>query len=401
MPPKVMKAMKSKASAMKSRKTDPCQKGSKNTTKKVMKSTLKAKNLAKLGKLSLAEKVAKAAENTESPNQAAQNIKGMLSKQEHSRVWSKFNCHMKGQSKKEQKELQKKSKGEKGMLAALHMVKSSVPKFFHASEFLESSTSLKQKEKWISEAKMIDRFGEEVFWLHVESGRVSWRADPWTAGVYEYRDNGDITREVNVKKGRDFRAGQEYQANDEDAEAWGQYYGHDNQWYFNDWQAKGKGKTLTKGSLTKGKGEGNKKGKGKGSGMLALTNGNPEEEEEHEEDEEEKTPEEEWKDILSKARKARDQGTSSMADCQAALELADKAKRLTKTGKAESEELLKGMNKKHNTLKDLLAKKEKWGSLARAKALLLEAANDMKKVKAEAKELNQLANKTHSKASKQ
>ena len=71
--------MKSKASAMKSRKTDPCQKGSKNTTKKVMKSNLKAKNLAKLGKLSLDEKVAKAAENTESPNQAAQNLKGMLS----------------------------------------------------------------------------------------------------------------------------------------------------------------------------------------------------------------------------------------------------------------------------------------------------------------------------------
>ena len=103
---------------------------------------------------------------------------------------------------------------------------------------------------------------------------------------------------------------------------------------------------------------------------------------------------------MSKAKKARDQGTSSMADCQAALELADKAKRLTKTGKADSEELLKGMNKKTNTLKDLLAKKEKWGSLAKAKALLLEAANDMKKVKAEAKELNQLANKTHSKAYK-
>ena len=391
--------MKSKASAMKSMKANPCQKGSKNTIKKVMKSKLKPKNLAKLGKLSLAEKVAKAAEGTESPEEAAQNLKGMLSKQEHSRVWSKYNCHLKGQSKKDQNEFQKKTKGEKGMLAALHMVKASVPKFFHASEFLESSTSLKQKEKWISEAKMMDRFGEEVFWLHVESGRVSWRADPWTPGVYEYRDNGDITREINVKKGRDFRAGQEYQANDEDAEAWGQFYGHDNQWHLNDWQAKGKGKTATKGSLTKGKGKGNRKGKGKGkgSGMLALTDGNPEEEE----DEEEKpTPEEEWKDILSKAKRARDQGTSSMADCQAALELADKAKRLTKTGKAESEELLKGMNKKTNTLKDLLAKKEKWGSLAKAKALLLEAAQEMKKVKDEAKELNQLANKTHGKASK-
>ena len=68
-----------------------------------------------------------------------------------------------------------------------------------------------------------------------------------------------------------------------------------------------------------------------------------------------------------------------MADCQAALELADKAKRLTKTGKKESEELLKGMAKKTNALKDLLAKKDKWGSLAKAKALLVDAAKEMKK----------------------
>ena len=114
----------------------------------------------------------------------------------------------------------------------------------------------------------------------------------------------------------------------------------------------------------------------------------------------ENTIAEEWKETLTKAKRARDQSTSHMADCQAALELAEKAKRLTKTGKAESEELLKGMSKKTNVLKDLLAKKDKWGSLAKAKALLVEAASEMKKVKEEAKELNQLANKTSSKASK-
>ena len=60
---------------------------------------------------------------------------------------------------------------------------------------------------------------------------------------------------------------------------------------------------------------------------------------------------------MLKAKKARDQGTSHMADCQAALELADKAKRLTKTGKKESEELPKGMAKKTNALKDLWQKR--------------------------------------------
>lgn len=64
---------------------------------------MKKKNLDKLGKLTLSEKVAKAAEGAETAEEAAQELKGMLSKQEHSRVWSKYNCHLKGQPKKEQK----------------------------------------------------------------------------------------------------------------------------------------------------------------------------------------------------------------------------------------------------------------------------------------------------------
>ena len=70
----------------------------------------------------------------------------------------------------------------------------------------------------------------------------------------------------------------------------------------------------------------------------------------------------EWKAILPKAKKARDQSTSHMADCQAALELADKSKRLTKTAKKESEDLLNAMGKKTKALKDLLAKKRTSGA---------------------------------------
>ena len=393
MGPKAMKAMKAapKKAAMKSSKSSPCQKD--KSRQKVRKGVLK-KNLDKLGKLTLSEKVAKAAEGAETAEEAAQELKGMLSKREHSRVWSKYNCHLKGQPKKEQKEFDKASKGSKGMLAALHMVKSSVPKFFHCSEVLEASSSLKQKEKWVSETKMVEQFGQEEFWLHIESGRISWRADPWTPEVWNYKDNGDITKTTGVKKGKEYRAGQEYTAGAEDEEAWNSFYGNDTQWHLHDWQSKGKGK-----SLTKGKTKSKSKQKGKGTGLLAIKDGSADDDEENQDDEEDKE-EDEWKDILSKAKKARDQSTSHMADCQAALELADKAKRLTKTVKTESEDLLKGMAKKTNALKDLLAKKDKWGSLAKAKALLVDAAKEMKKTKEEAKELNQLANKTNSKASK-
>ena len=97
------------------------------------------------------------------------------------------------QPKKQQKDFEKASKSEKGILAALRMVKSTVPKFLHCSQYVEASSSLQQKEKWLSEAKMKEHFGEDEFWLHVQSGRVSWRADPWTEGVWNYKDNGDVT----------------------------------------------------------------------------------------------------------------------------------------------------------------------------------------------------------------
>ena len=179
MAPKAMKGVKAmkafpQKKAMKSSVSSPCQKD-KKSRQKVKKGVLKKNNLDKLGKLTLAEKVAKAAEGAETAEEAAQELKGMLTKQEHSRVWSKYNCHLKGQPKKEQKEFEKANKGAKGMLAALHMVKSSVPKFPHCSEFLESSSSLRQKEKWVSETKMVELFGQEEFYLHLVEGSAGGR----------------------------------------------------------------------------------------------------------------------------------------------------------------------------------------------------------------------------------
>ena len=96
---------------------------------KVMKAALKKNNLEKLGKMTLTEKVKKASEDAETPQEAAANLKDMLDKQEHSRVWSKYQTALKGKSKKEQTEFQNKSKAEKGMEAALSLVKSTVPIF--------------------------------------------------------------------------------------------------------------------------------------------------------------------------------------------------------------------------------------------------------------------------------
>ena len=419
--PAAMKAMKTMKSILK--KTAPkakatLTKGSKATlTKggsgakaKAMKATktkLNKSQLDKLGKLTLAQKVAKAAEGAETAEEAATNLKELLGKQEHSKVWSKHQTWLKGQNKKTQNEFGKLSKNEKGQAAALHLIKASAPKFMTSKESLSQVASFDKREKWESELQMIERFGETEFWQHVNSGRIIWRDDPFTYGVYNYCDRGDVTKNTHVQKKRQWEKGQEYQPTQEDEDEFeGLWYmdsiGHISQ--VEGWGSKGKGN-----ALTKGKGQGKKGGKGKGKGaltkgkgggeLLALTNGEDAEGQE-DEGQEQKTEEEQWAELLVKAKRGRDQCSSALADCEAAMEGAERAKRLTKTARKEVESMLKNLSNKQEELKLLLAKKEKYLKLEKAKKLLVQAGTLLKEVKEETKELSQLANKAGSKASK-
>ena len=372
----------------------PCSKDSK--TIRVRKSALKKNNLAKLGKMTLAEKVAKAGEEADTPEEAAQSLKGMLDKQEKTRVWSKFNTHLKHLSEEEQEAHKKKSKLEKGLEAAVHMVKVEVPKFFHYQESVQHSQTLDKREKWKSEKKMREDFGDDEFLQHLESGRIEWRDDPFTYGVYNYRDRGDITKTTSVKRKKEWAQGQEYEVGEDDEKEWQALKGKDLQSHLQEAQC-WKGKSLGKGQLALGKGKGKGTGKkGKGKTQLALEDGKMEDEEE----EEEETEEEQWKVLLSKAKKARDQANSAKEDCEAAVQKADLAKRLTKQAKKENEAMLEEMAKKVVALKELLAKKEKAMSLEKGKSLVLQVMQKVKETKEESKELNQLANKAGSKASK-
>ena len=380
-------------------------KGAKAKAMKVNKSTLKKSQLQKLGKMTLAQKITKAAEGAETAEEAASNLKGMLGKQEHSKVWSRHQTWLKGQSKKEKAEFEKLSKNEKGQAAAMHLIKSSAPKFMQAKESLSQATSFDKKEVWESELQMVERFGESEFWQHVESGRIKWREDPWTHNVFNYSDKGNITKNTNVQKKRQWSRGQEYQPNEEDETEWDGLWHMDSSSHMlqiENW-GKGKGQSLTKGKGKKG-GKGSTgaltKGKGSGSGnLLALKD--KEDEDYQEEDDEEPTEEKQWKELLSKTKRARDQCSSVQADCEAAMDGAEKAKRLTKAARKETEALLSKLATKKEELKQLLAKKDKYLNLDKGKKLLVETGTLLKEVKEEAKELTQLANKAGSKASKQ
>ena len=129
---------------------------------------------------------------------------------------------------------------------------------------------------------------------------------------------------------------------------------------------KGKSKALTKG-FGKGGGKG-KNQKGKGGGPLAIKDKEDEEEEEEEKGEE--TEEDQWKQVLTKAKRGRNQCSPAKADCEAALEIAGKAKRMTKAGKKGTEEPLQNLNKKMDVVKQVLAKKDKSMKLDKAKKTL-------------------------------
>ena len=106
------------------------------------------------------------------------------------------------------------------MAAAMHMVKSSVPQFMQVKETMSQGHSLDKREIWESETQMLERFGEQEFGAHLESGRVKWRDEPWTDGVYNYCDKGNITKTIKVNKERAWSKGQEYTPNAEDEDDW-------------------------------------------------------------------------------------------------------------------------------------------------------------------------------------
>ena len=61
---------------------------------------------------------------------------------------------------------------------------------------------------------MLKDFGSDEFQLHLESGRIQWRHDPYTPGVYNYKDLNDIKGQTEVSRKRTHSMGIEMEASD-------------------------------------------------------------------------------------------------------------------------------------------------------------------------------------------
>ena len=387
----VKKAMKAKGSALvKGRAVQRKPAG-------ILKVSLKARNLAKLGKLKLSEKV-EAVGKEATAEEAAALLKGAMTKKEHSAAWSRHQTFL-NQNPEEKEKYDALSKTEKGNATAMFLVKKEHPKFLTVQESFSANNSLVKREVWKSEQQMLQAFSEQEFLLHLESGRIQYRQDPWTANVWNYRDLGDVKKHSTVNSKKEWSLAQEYKPQEDDESEFQKWKSKDLALLLQDVQeGKGKGKGGGGGKAL-GKGDWGKKGKGSAKGQqalqekednqLALQDGKVEEEE----------TEESWHKALGKAKKARDQMSREGSDLEAAIKMATASKRLTKVAKKEAEATLADCYKYHEALKVVLVKKEKGLSFKGLKELLTEAAAAAKAAKDEAKELNQLARKTASKAS--
>ena len=205
------------------------------------------------------KKIEQTAETAHSPEEAAKRLKKVTTQQEHSQARPKHNIHTRGKSKKEQKEFHSLSKGEKGMEDAMYLLKANVPKFMHWKGSLGQSVSIDKREGWKSEA--LEQFGEYELQLHIESCSVECRKYPWTVGVWNYRDKGDLVKRTRVTKNKEWSRGEEFESDGEDEPEFHDMMDVNATTHLQRARSWGNGqKALSKGSGKKGAG----KAKGKG-----------------------------------------------------------------------------------------------------------------------------------------
>ena len=139
-------------------------------------------------------------------------------------------------------------------------------RFKNLSVTVGKEEAVTKQEKWQSWLEVEGKFGEEEANRHILSGRLLTREDPLTRGVWQYQDQGDITRTLKGTRGKRLKMHQDGTADSEYDDDFGAVF---------DTQLEGmlafdlSYSDLGKGAKGKGKGVLGK-GKGKANKPLAL-----------------------------------------------------------------------------------------------------------------------------------
>ena len=353
----------------------------KKAPKALGKAKVNSRNLAKLGQLSLKEKVKKIAEEHDDEIEAAMVLQENMTAQEKTRAWNRYNKFVEKPENDGAKEVwQNQSRKDKGLSTALHLMRTESPKFCFVAKQAQYEQSLEKEEKWLSEKEAYDKWGEETLNKHISSGRVVWRE---MGGVYEYQDTMDYTRKSRGTSTKTWQVGQEFQLQAEEQNEWETFFEKDLQQFLTD-QSKSKGTSLAKGKGKNKGGNPGKGGKGEKDPVKAL----------------DLLPEDEqFPEALKKLKKTRDLTASCLSNFEEALEKVKKSPYMSKQSLKDKQEILQDLTKALQKVKKVLNKGEK-NTLDEMKTCMLEVAAVVKTAKEEAKEVVQLGQKALSKASK-
>ena len=341
--------------------------------------------------MTLAEKMEVAAEEAEGDeDHAAENLKKSLTPAEKQSVWSKHQTHLK-HNPKEAKALKKASKNEKRVAAAKWLMQKDGKKYLTTAAKVAASQALKKAEEWQSEKAILKRWSPQELQAHLASGRVVWREDPYTPGVFEYQDTQNWSREV--KRSKKWETGVDHEPEAEALDQFAHLYDNEalSMGAGEIGSYKGKRQSLGKGKNRLAKGGGKAKGK-RHPHLLAIEDGAVEDGDQDEEGEEEEDEEAKVKEALKKVRKARDMITTTQSNLEEALKKAKS--QLSTKGKGNALQLQLKLERQLKALKEVLLKK---GNTSNGlKKLLEEAATVVKSAKDEVKELQLLANRATS-----
>ena len=143
-PKKVMKTMKKKGLGKPKQDLEKSKKDLEKSKKDLEKSKLNQENLEKLGQLSLQEKMANAAEQSESPEDAAIVLYKSMTKEEKAKAWSKHQAALKKKSEEERAEHEGLAKKEKGIAAAAYILEKEGRQYMVALKKASHSETVKQ-----------------------------------------------------------------------------------------------------------------------------------------------------------------------------------------------------------------------------------------------------------------
>ena len=319
--------------------------------------------------------------DAETPEQAALALKDQITPNERGQIWSKHQLSMKG-NKEAQENHNQMTKKDKGLASLLWFVENQAPKFLNAQASWGSKETLTKGEKWESELQMNQRFSPQESEAHLQSGRIQWRHDPWSPGIFNYRDLGDISKTTEYTT-----VGQEQAVTEEMEDQWMKQWGANQQHQLAEAEVsfggKGQGKI--------GKGGGGKTGgkglKGGQPPMLALTNGEDKEEEK--------------KEGRRRKRLAKVFGKSTETKGELLAghwQYGGGCQSWSQKQQADYEALIQEVGGFAEKLKKMVNKKGQGFSLEQAKKLIADAATKVKELKDETKECNQMVHKAASKA---